>query len=327
VTGLVLVTGASGLIGGHLVAQLLAARRRVRALVRNPGFVVAGLPARADIVKGDIRDRGAVGAALVGVDTVLHLAACARAWSRDPGEFTAVNVDAVAALLDAAQGAGVRRLVHVSTVLTLPGLYPAPSHSGRLPTPYEASKLEGERLVQASVARGLHAVVVHPTRVYGPGPLNDANGVTRLISLHLNGPMVVRLDDGDVLANYVHAADVAAGILLAAERGEAGGHYLLGGENSSLRNLLDLVGEISGVRRRILSLPRAAALAAAHASLLWGRLGGTATITPAWVRSFYADQRIDCAATCRALGYRPRTLRAGLEETITWLRQRISAAS
>jgi farnesol dehydrogenase len=255
---------------------------------------------------------------------VLHLAACARAWTRHRDEFAAVNVQAVTMLLEAAQNAGVERLVHVSTVLTLPGLRPVP---GRPRTPYEETKLIGERLVDAYAATGRHAVVVHPTRVYGPGPLNDANGVTRLVALYLDGPLVPRLDDGDVLANYAHAADVAAGILLAADRGRSGAHYVLGGENCSLGGLLRLVGELSGIRRQVVAIPRPAALAAAHAAVLWGRLGGSAPITPTWVRSYFEDQRVDVAPTCRALGYRYRPLRQGLQETITWLRDRLPAAS
>ena len=168
---------------------------------------------------------------------------------------------------------------------------------------------------------------MHPTRVYGPGPLNDANGVTRLLAQYLHGPVALRLDDGDVLANYVHVADVAAGVVLAARRGRRGAHYVLGGENSSLRELLELAGEVSGTARRIVTVPRSAALAAAHAAALWGRLGGETPITPAWVRCYFEDQRVDLTETCRELGYGHRPLRTGLEDTILWLRARIPAAS
>jgi farnesol dehydrogenase len=323
-SGAVLVTGATGLIGRYVVEDLLAAGRPVRVLARAPERLEPAARRAIEVVKGDLAEPRVLVRAVRGVDTVLHLAACARAWSRNPGEFAAVNVNAVSRLLDAAAGAGVRRVVHVSTVLTLPELRPV---AAQPETPYLETKLAGERLVDAYAAAGGDAVVVHPTRVYGPGPLNDANGVTRLVAMYLDSPIVCRLDDGDVLANYVHAADVAAGILLAADRGRAGGHYVLGGENSSLRGLLRLVGELSGVHRPLLAIPRSAALAAAHASLLWGRLGGTPVITPAWVRSYFDDQRVSVALSCSELGYRYRNLREGLEETITWLRRRLPAAS
>jgi nucleoside-diphosphate-sugar epimerase len=321
----VLVTGGTGLIGRYVVARLLAAGRPVRVLARDPRRLDAEVIGRARVMAGDLTDPAAVARAANGVTTVLHLAACARAWARDPGEFAAVNVDAVGRLLEAARLAGVERLVHVSTVLTLPGLWPR--GGARALTPYEETKLAGERLVERYAASGMHAVIVHPTRVFGPGPLNDANGVTRLLAHYLRGPVVARLDDGDVLANYVHADDVAAGILLAAERGHRGAHYILGGENASLRHLLELAATASGARRRVVAVPRTAALAAAHAAALWGRLGGDAPITPAWVRCYFEDQRVDLTQTRREIGYQFRPLRTGVEETIQWLRTRLPAAS
>jgi nucleoside-diphosphate-sugar epimerase len=326
-TDTVLVTGASGLIGRHVVARLLAAGLPVRVLVRDRKRLGTGIAPRVCVVEGDLRDRRAIASAVEGAGTVLHLAACARAWSRDPEEFAAVNVQGVAMLLDAAADAGVERFVHVSTVLTLPHLRPDRWEGSRRLTPYEETKLIGERLVDAYAAGGRHAVVVHPTRVYGPGPLNDANGVTRLVALYLSSPVVPRLRDGDVLANYVHAGDVAEGILLAAERGRSGGHYILGGENSSLRGMLYLVGELSGIWRRTFAVPRTVALAAAHAAVLWGHLGGTPPITPAWMRSYFDDQRVDVTPSCRELGYHHRSLRDGLEETIAWLHRRLPVAS
>lgn len=324
-SGQVLVTGATGLVGGHVVARLLEQGRDVRVLVRAPDRLVPALRGRVRVVQGDLAHGPHLAPALAGVDTVLHLAACARAWSRDPAEFEAVNVRAVERLLAGAAGAGVRRVVHVSTVLTLPMLrVGAGVHAA---TPYQTTKLAGERLVDEWAAAGNHAVIVHPTRIYGPGPLNDANGVTRLVALYLDGPVVCRLADGDVQANYVHAADVADGIITAADCGRRGAHYVLGGENRSLRGLLELVGTLSGVRRRVVVIPKAAALAAAHGALLWGRMGGTAPLTPGWVRSWFDDQRVQPSALTCELDYRPRTLEQGLRETIEWLRHRLPAAS
>lgn len=321
----VLVTGATGLIGRHVVTQLLGAGRRVRVLVRDPRRLPAELVGRVWVVPGELADRSALGRAVRGVGTVLHLAACARAWSRRPGEFAAANVDAVAMLLEASAAGGVGRLVHVSTVLTLPAL--RPPEGARPLTPYEETKLAGERLVDAYAGSGGQAVVVHPTRVFGPGPLNDANGITRILAQYLHGPLAFRLDDGDVPANYVYVGDAAAGIILAGERGRRGAHYVIGGENSSLRRLLALAGEVSGVRRRVVVVPRTAALAAAHAAALWGRLGGQAPITPAWVRAYLEDHSVDVSSTCRELGYRFRPLREALRETIQWLDTSLPAAS
>ena len=318
---LVLVTGASGYIGTCVVERLLAAGAPVRVLARDPARLAPGVRTRVACVTGDLRDAAALHRAVTGVHTVLHLAAVARAWVRDEREFAAVNEGATAALLRAARRAGVARLVHVSTELTLPPFRTAGlAGEAALPTPYETTKLAAEQLVADYAAAGGDAVIVHPTRVLGPGPFTDANAVSRVIGLYLAGRFRVRLDDGDVLANYVHVDDVAAGILLAARRGTCGAHYVLGGENASFRGLLQAVAAASGVHRRVFALPAAAGLAAAHAAQWWGRMGGSAAITPAWVRVFLEDRRVDVEPVRRALGYAPRDLATAVAQTVAWLR-------
>ncbi len=317
---LTLVTGATGFIGSYVVRRLVAAGAPVRVLVRRPEALPEAIRRRVDVRQGDVSDPAALPHAVEGVRTVLHLAACARAWSRDPREFVVVNVEAVERLLQAAWDRQVERLVHVSTILTLPPFRPAPGQTGvaRL-TPYEQTKRAGEWLVESYAVEGRQAVIVHPARVYGPGPLTDANAVTRVVGLYLSGRFPVRLADGDVLGSYVHADDVAAGIVLAAQLGRRGAHYVLGGENASFRRLLELAGEVAGVRRGVVALPPALAMAAAHAAALWGRLGGRPPITPGWVRVFLEDRRADIALARQELGYAPRPLRQGLAETIAWL--------
>jgi nucleoside-diphosphate-sugar epimerase len=321
--GLTLVTGATGFIGRYVVRQLLGERVPVRVFVRRPERLDAELAKAVDIVQGDMRDPTAVAAATRGIRTVLHLAACARAWSRDPNEFRDVNVRAIEQLLEAAHRASVERLVHVSTVLTLPPYRHAPVRDAlRRPTPYEETKLAAERLVESYAATGTTAIIVHPTRVYGPGPLTDANGVTRVLALYLAGRFRVRMADHDVLANYVHAADVANGIILAAERGSSGAHYVLGGEeNVSFRRFLRTVSDLASCYHRTVALPAAAAIAVARGAQFWAHLGGSTSITPGWVRVFLEDRRVDITASRQELGYSPRPLREGLAETIHWLRR------
>jgi nucleoside-diphosphate-sugar epimerase len=325
----ILVTGATGFIGSHLLPLLLEDGAAVRVLVRSPQLLAPALRSRLEVVEGDIRDRTAMQRAVTGADTVLHLAACARAWMHDRDAYRAINVEAVESLLDAAYRSEVRRLVHVSTILTLPPFKAAPVRGeAARPSPYEKTKREGEQLVESYARSGRHAVIVHPTRVFGPGPLTDANGVTRAALLYLHGKLRVRLADRGVQSNYVYAADVAAGIRLGAARGRTGSHYVLGGDNASFDEFLALVGELGGVRHRTVALPPAVALGVARVAEGWGRLGGTALITARWVRTFLEDRRADIGPARRDLDYRPRSLREGLETTISWLReeeQRVAA--
>jgi farnesol dehydrogenase len=326
-----MVTGATGFIGGYLIRQLVERGKSVRAFVRRPEAIDPQVKTGIEVLKGDIRDRDAVSEAVRGADTVMHLAAFARAWSPNPSEFYDANVWAVEGLLEAAARHGLRRLVHVSTALTCP--LASPSGAGgrirtRALTPYERTKLEGERLVEAFAREHSQAVIVHPTRVYGPGPLTDANGVTKTVALYLRGAFRFRIADGDVRANYVHVADVATGIRLAAENGRNGAHYVLGSDtNLSFREFLARVAEISGVHRRVLALPPAAALAIGHLGQLWGRMSGATSLTPGWIRVFLEDIPFDISATRREIGYEPRDLTAGLRETIDWLAKRDGGAT
>ena len=318
--GLALVTGGTGFIGRYLVRRLVEAGTPVRVLARCPDRVPRELRGSLEIVTGDIRDSAAVERAVSGVTTVFHLAACAQVWSSDPREFAHVNVRAVESLLEHAAGHCVERLVHVSTILTLPPYRAAPGN-GRSPsqTVYEATKSAGERLVEAYAARGHHAVIVHPTRVYGPGPLHDANAVTKAISLYLKGWLRLRLADRDALGSYVHADDVANGIMLASRYGRSGAHYVLGGENTSFRGFLELVAEMTGVHRRVLALPPGIGMAIGRAAELWGRLGGRVPITQGWVRTLLEDRRVTLDREREDLCYAPRSLRAGLATTLRWL--------
>lgn len=319
--GPILVTGATGFIGSYLLPRLLDGDTPVRVLVRNPQLLPAVLRPRLSICVGDIRDPEAVRRAVEGADIVLHLAACARAWMRDRDAYRAINVDAVRSLLDACTRCEVRRVVHVSTILTLPPFRPA-LHVGRAarPSPYERTKAEGEQLVESFAAAGSHAVIVHPTRVFGPGALTDANAVTRAVLLYLHGRLRVRLADGGALANYVYVDDVAEGIVLAAQRGRRGAHYVLGGDNVAFTEFLDLVAELGHKRRHTVPLPAPLALGVARVAETWGRLGGIAPITPRFVRAFLEDRRADVTPARQDLGYQPRSLREGLATTIAWLR-------
>jgi farnesol dehydrogenase len=311
----ILITGATGFIGDHLARRLLRRGARLRLMVRDPGRLHPLLRSRTDVVAGGLGDADAARYAMRGVGQVLHLAALAKAFARDEGEYDRLNRRAVEVLLDAADAAGVERFVHVSTVAVLP----PEGTAGAGTTPYAASKAASEEAVLRYVAAGHDAVIVRPSRVYGPGPRCDANGATRLVDLYRRGRLRCRPDDGGVLANWVHVEDVAAGIELAARYGRRGAAYDLGGEDASLSDYLEIVTGIDGRRRAVAVLPVRLCRAAAHAGQLWGRLGGRTSLTPAWLDYFLENRPVDSGLAHVELGYEPRSLRAGLRETIAWL--------
>lgn len=318
----VLVTGATGFVGSHLIQRLAGQDLHLRVLVRDPGRLPAAIRPRVQVVQGGLCEAAAAERAMLGVDHVLHLAALAKAYTRNSADYNRLNAEAVQQLLESAARHGVQRFVHVSSVAALP-----PVESARVcgfrgrPTPYALSKIASEAMVQNYVADGHDAVIVRPSRVYGPGPWNDANGTTQLAAMYLKGNLRMRPADREVEANYVHVDDVALGIELAARRGRCGAAYILGGENASLRRFLECVSDISGVHHHMMPVPPPLLLAAAYLAKGWGCLGGKVSLTPEWLFNFLEHRPVDIGATCADLGYKPRSLHEGLEQTLAWLRR------
>ncbi|MBE0567367.1 MAG: NAD-dependent epimerase/dehydratase family protein [Krumholzibacteria bacterium] len=315
-----LVTGATGFIGRRLLPRLVGDDRAVRVMVRDPVGLPLPLGGQVEIVHGGLGDPDAADRAMRGVTHVLHLAALATACARDDTQYDRLNAAAVQVLLSAAARHRVTRFVHVSSMAALAPL--APTRAGgasRRSTPYARSKVASEDLVHRYVAAGHDAVIVRPTRVYGPGPWNDANGTTRLIAMYLNGNLRIRLRDGDVRSNYVHVDDVARGIELAALHGRCGAAYNLGGENASLRGFFAAVAEVSAVRRVMVPIAPGAVLPVAVLAKAWCRLGGRTSLTPEWLDYFLEDRPVDSDMAREDLGYDPLPLRDGLRRTIAWL--------
>jgi len=245
-----LVTGSSGFIGSAVVRALLERGYAVRALV-EPGRDDTNLAGLAiERVDADVRDETMLDRAMEGVDTVFHLAAVYRFWARDPALFYEVNVRGTMNVMRAARAADVRRFVYTSTVATLGtavGGRPASErslvHFEHLFGHYKRSKYIAEHEVLRAGAAGLPVVLVHPTFPVGEGDAAPTP-TGRTIVEFLNGRIPAYVDTS---LNVAHVDDVARGHVLAAERGQLGRSYILGGENMSLQEMLALLAEICGL--------------------------------------------------------------------------------
>jgi dihydroflavonol-4-reductase len=235
--GATAVTGANGFIGAHVVRALCARGREVVALCGRDvdQASLAELPVERREL--DLLDPGSVRAGLAGCDEVVHTAACYAFWLPDPRQFYRINVDGTRHVLEAARAQGCRKLVYTSTGATLG------ADVARASGHYRASKAQAEALVLRAAAEGLAAVVVHPTTVLGPGDRRPTPTGSMIVHF-LRGHMKAYLE---MAQNVVHVADVAEGHALALERGRSGEHYVLGGDNLSMRELLGLLSELTGI--------------------------------------------------------------------------------
>ena len=257
-----LVTGATGFIGSHVARRLNQRGDDLRVTVRKRSRTEALRGIDCEQVACDLLDRRAVRRALQGVDRVFHAAGMVSLQPRDAERLFHVNVRATRLLLEECLRAGVEQVVYTSSVAAIG---PAPRGeradetsvftAGALGIPYVNSKHEAEVEAFRLAARGLPLVCVNPSVVLGAGDVYGSS--TSLVRRFLLGRIPVYVDGG---VNIVDVEDVAAGHLLADEKGVPGERYILGGRNYTLRRLFADLARVSGVEAPVLRLPAAAAL-------------------------------------------------------------------
>ena len=319
----ILLTGASGFVGAAVLRRLLEAGHEVRALLRKESVRhnVAGLD--VECVEGDLRNPESVRRAMQGIEAVFHVAADYRLWARDPGEIRRSNLEGTRNIMEAALAAGVGRVVYTSSVATF---RPRGDGSPAEETDslaeadaigaYKQSKVAAERLVQDMVARrGLPAVIVNPSTPIGPRDIKPTP-TGRIIVEAASGRMPGYVDTA---LNLVHVDDVAAGHLLAFERGRVGELYILGGEDVPLARMLAEIAGIAGKRAPRLSIPRRAVYPIAFFAEAAARVTGREPfVTLDGLRMARYRMHFSSAKAERELGYSARPYGAALGDAVAW---------
>ena len=267
------VTGASGFIGSNLVHELVAQGHRVKALLRPESDKRGLAGVEFERVTGDVFDGKLLEREMDGCDWCFHVAASYHLWLRDYKPMYEVNVEGTRNVLEAAGKAGCQRIVYTSTVgcVGLPKMVEgrlAPSTeldaiaNEQLTNHYKSSKWQAECLAVKLAKDGLPIIIVNPTAPVG---LRDVKPTPtgQVIVDFLNRKLPAYLDTG---LNWVHVRDVAAGHILAAEKGEIGERYILGNQegNWTMQETMAVLEEITGVRAPKIKIPHRVALAAAH---------------------------------------------------------------
>jgi dihydroflavonol-4-reductase len=321
-----LVTGASGLLGGNLARRLGEQGRRVRILAR-PGSQTAHLDDLPGLEKvpGDLADTTALVAAMRGVEHVYHCAARVALTRRMQPAIWQSNVVGTENILAAAQEAGVRRLVHCSSVDAL-GL-PEPGQVSNEDSPwnwdtlgvenaYARSKYEAQQRVWQAAQGGLEAVIVCPTYMFGAYDVHPSSG--QMILQLAKSPAAPGLKGGN---NFVDVLDVADGMIAAAEAGRTGQTYILGNANLTYDEVFALIGQALGKKARRLPLPGGLAWAAGLVGDWLERAGGReAAINSASVRLGQMGHYYDPSKAVRELGLARRPVEGALARAVAWFR-------
>jgi dihydroflavonol-4-reductase len=319
------VTGGTGFIGGAVVRRLLAAGHQVRALAR-PGSTsrqLDGLP--VERVEGDLADGEALRQGMAGCEWVFHVAALYSYWGHGWDDFAQTNVEGTRRVLETARSAGVDRLVYTSSIAVL-GVHRdrTPATEETLGTladrigPYQRSKFLAEEVVREHARQGFPVVIVNPSTPVGVGD-HRPTPTGQIIVDFLNGRMFGYVDTG---LNIADVEDVAAGHLLAAERGRVGERYILGGENLTLKQVLDLLAAISGRPPVRLRIPHAVALGWSYVDVALARLNPrrTPAATPEKVRLSRRYEFFDPGKAVRELGLPQTPAREALRKAVEWYR-------
>jgi dihydroflavonol-4-reductase len=317
-----LVTGATGFVGSHVARQLVASGQSVRVLVRTSSNLRLLDDIAVERVVGDLRDATSLDRVMQGVRRVFHVAADYRLWTRHPEEIYDSNVEGTRRLIASAQRAGVERIVYTSTVATIA----VPRH-GALPNEatqagldemighYKRSKFLAEQVAVDAAKSGAPVVIVNPTAPVGPGDWKPTP-TGRIILDFLRGKMPAYVDTG---LNVVAVEDVAAGHLLAAEKGRVGERYILGGRNMTLKEILDALSAITGRRAPRVKLPHVVALMAGYADEMYSRMAGREPQIPVeGVKMSRHKMFVESDKAARELGYKPGKIEAALERAVRW---------
>ncbi|HEY4381457.1 MAG TPA: hopanoid-associated sugar epimerase [Acidobacteriaceae bacterium] len=319
----VFLTGATGFVGSHVARAYLGAGAELRLLTRATSRLKSIEGLAADVVVGDLRQPEGLRTAIRGCDALVHVAADYRLWVRDPKEMYSANVDGTRELLRIAREEGVGKVVYTSSVATMGFKSDGSIVDESTPVgleemigPYKRSKFMAEQEAIAAAKAGQHVMILNPTTPIGPGDAKPTP-TGRIVVDFLNRKFPAYVDTG---LNLVDVAEVARMNVAALDRGRPGERYILGGENLTLKQILDRMSAITGLPSPTMKVPHAVALAFAFFDeTLTGKIRGKeprATVEE--VRMSRKTMFASSAKAERELGFQVLPIYSALRGAIEW---------
>jgi dihydroflavonol-4-reductase len=322
---LAFVTGATGFVGSHVARVLAAQGGDLRLLVRANSNLKNIQDLKADLVIGDLRDPASLEKGIAGCDVVFHVAADYRLWVRDPEEMYRANVEGTRAILEAARKNRVRRVVYTSSVATMgftrngqPADENSPVSLDNMIGPYKRSKFMAEQVAIEAAGAGQDVVIVNPSTPVGERDIKPTP-TGRIVVDFLKRKFPAYVDTG---LNLVDVKECALGHISALEKGRSGERYILGGENLTLKQILDKLAAITGLPSPTVRVPYVLALATGVVDeIVTGRIRGReprATIDA--VRMGRKKMFVSSAKAERELGWKRVPVDDALRRAADWFR-------
>lgn len=322
----VFLTGATGFLGSHVARVLAEKGIQLRLLVRPSSDLRNIADLNAERVIGDLREPSSFEKALDSCDAVFHVAADYRLWVRDPDQMHRSNVEGTRGLLEAAKKRGVKRVVYTSSVATM-GFTSngsladetSPVSLADMIGPYKRSKFMAEQVAFEAAREGVDVVVVNPTTPVGERDIKPTP-TGRIVVDFLKRKFPAYVNTG---LNLVDATECARGHVQALEKGRRGERYILGGENLTLKQILDRLGAITGLKSPTVKLPYVFALATGVVDdMVTGRmLGREPRATIDAVRMGRKMMFVSSAKAERELGWQTKPVDGALRRAVDWFRR------
>jgi dihydroflavonol-4-reductase len=320
---LAFVTGATGFVGSHVARALADQGADLRLLVRSNSNTKNIQDLKADLVIGDLRDPVSLEKGIAGCDVVFHVAADYRLWVRDPDEMYRANVEGTQSILEAARKNGVRRIVYTSSVATIgftsngqPANESSPVSLDNMIGHYKRSKFMAEQLAMEAGRSGMDVVVVNPTTPVGEQDIKPTP-TGRIVVDFLKKKFPAYVDTG---LNLVDVKECARGHIAALEKGRSGERYILGGENLTLKQILDNLAAITGLPSPKVRVPYIVALATGVVDeVVTGHiLGREPRATIDAVRMGRKKMFVSAGKAERELGWKLVGVDAALRRAVDW---------
>ena len=319
------VTGATGFLGSHVARALAEKGAELRLLVRSTSRTenIDGL--KAERVTGDLRDADSLRRGMAGCEAVFHVAADYRLWTRNGRELYESNVEGTSNILSAAREARVSRVVYTSSVATM-GFgnngamtdEQSPVDLGQMIGDYKRSKFMAEQLVIDAAHAGQDVIIVNPTTPIGERDIKPTP-TGRIVVDFLKRKFPAYVDTG---LNLVDARECAEGHLLALEKAVPGERYILGGENLTLKQILDKLAALTGLASPTVRLPYAVAYATGVVDTFFtgALLRKEPRVTLDSVRMGRKKMFVTSAKAARELGWSPGPVDGALKRAVDWFR-------
>jgi len=323
----IVVTGATGYVGNRLALSLAERNNEIHILVRNPNSNNIPKHNNIKLFIGDITEKQSIKAAMEGCEQVYHTAALVKAFDKDASLFYKVNVEGTRNLLDLAIKSGIKKFVFTSSCSVIGAsakeeMCEKDARITPLDNDYDSTKYQAENLVKEYNNKGLHTVIVSPSKVFGPSGFEKKTiSVNTVINKFINGEFTFIPKPSKLVANYCLIDDVIEGHILAMSKGKGGEKYILGGENISFEKLFQTIGTLSEKKGKLIEIPRF--LMKTFVIMQWIKFKTTnkePLITDNSIRQIYCNKIFSSEKAISKLGYKITPLKVGLQQTIQYLK-------